>query len=136
MADLIQQHFFRTDSLRVAGAIDISSYDLVGRYDLLGTADHCGATEIPQFVFLDGATAAEATQGKAVSVAFFGHGNLRVKVKGAVEAGDKLTTDSSGRIVASGTAQNAKLGSTDFAVAKEDGDDGDEVLIDVLRGGA
>jgi hypothetical protein len=136
MAFLAQQAHFRTDSLIPTAAIDTSVYDVVGRYTTDGNAVACGATALPQFIFLESVTSAEVTDGLPVSVAFFGHGQLRVHIKGSVSAGQKLTTDASGYIVASATAENAALGATDFAIAREDGTDGDEILIDVLRGGA
>ena len=123
---------FRTESLEAAAAVDASTYDYVGRYNGV-TAAKCGASEVPQFIFLDSITSAEILDGKKVPVAFLGSGQVSVKVFGNVSAGQKLAPDSSGHIVASGTAADAALGTYDFAIALESGSDGDEILIDVLR---
>lgn len=129
MATIRQEKFFRTDSLISAESIDLDTHDCAGRFDGV-SASLCGSNESPQFIFLTGC----ADDGEVVSVAFLGHGQMSLRLAGSGSAGAKLTTNSSGHIVASDTAADAKLASKDFGIAREDWSDGDETLCEILTG--
>ncbi len=111
------EYNFRRSTETADGAIDISSYDLVGRFTTDGRVTTTGADEQPAFVFAGSATA----QGAAIPVLWRSRGGrLALRLYGSGSKGAKLKSDSSGRIVASDTAESAAPASKDFAVALED----------------
>lgn len=122
-------HHWLIESLIAAETIDISSYDLVGRFTTGGKAALCGANESPLFVFMESAAA-----GEPVSVAFFGKGQVKMSLSGVGSAGDKLSTASGGKLVASGTTQSAEMDADDCGLALQDWTDGLETECFLIRG--
>ena len=125
-----QERSFGSGSLIAATAIDTTTYDKAGRYNGV-QATVCPNNAIPQFIFSE-----SADSGDPVPVAFIGMpGLVTLKMKGTGTKGNKVITDSSGNFVASGTADNAALGTWDFGIAKTDWTDGQEINVMIMRGG-
>ncbi len=129
--EIRQQDHWLTDSLIAGEAIDVSTYDLVGRFKTDGKAYLCAADETPQFVLLESAAA-----GEPVSVAFFqsASGQAKVALSGTGSAGDKLSVGTGGTIVASGTSQAAEPDEDDIGVALADWTDGAETECFFVKG--
>jgi hypothetical protein len=120
---------FLLESLTANEAIDISSYDRVGRFTTDAEAALCGADETPQFLFMESADA-----DAPVRVAFLGMGQVQLALSGSGSAGQKLSAGANGVIVASATAENAEMDEDDFGVALQDWVDGDETECFIYKG--
>lgn len=126
----MQDHWI-VESVIGATGIDVSTYDLAGRLTTDGQATLCGADETPQFMFLE-----SADKDQAVNVAYFGavSGQAKVALSGTGSKGDKLSVGAGGKIVASGTAQNAEPDEDDIGIALADWTNGDETEVWFIKG--
>lgn len=129
--EIRQQDHWLMESLIAGETIDVSTYDLVGRFSTDGKAYLCGADETPQFAFME-----SAATGEPVSVAFFqsASGQARVALSGSGSVGDKLSVAAGGKIGVSGTSQANEPDEDDIGVALADWTDGDEVEVFFVKG--
>lgn len=128
-----QEHHFRRDSLIAGEAVDLTTYDRVGRYGAEAKAFLCAENELPQFLFtgLDETTYAE---DEAIAVAFLGQGQVQLRLSGTGSAGQKIKAGANGLIVASDTNPSGEFGTNDFGVALEDWTDGVPTECDLIKG--
>lgn len=120
---------FLLDNLVASETIDITTYDLCGRFTTDAKAALCGANETPNFLFMESASASDP-----VTVAFLGMGQVKLALSGTGSAGQKLSAAANGKIAASATAENAEMDEDDFGVALEDWTDGAETECLIYKG--
>lgn len=130
MPRIRSEFHIRRSSATAGEAIDISSYDRLGKYGMDNKAFLSNAGEIPDFLFTE-----SADDEAVVSLAHFGGAGLAVQLKlsGSGSKGSHLTAGSDGLIVASSTDSANPIAEGEIGIALADWEDGDSVECELFR---
>lgn len=121
MPRIRSEFHLRNDTATLGEAIDITTYDRVGKLGLDAMAFSAEATESAEFIFREGGAISET-----VSIGFFGGAGARAQLKlsGTGSKGSHLAPGADGIIVASATDSGDPLTDIEIGTALEDWTDG------------
>ena len=125
-----QDNHFRREAITLFEAVDITTYDRVGKRGTDALATLATTGESGEFLFEE-----SGAEGDVVRVAYLSGsgGQVQLKLSGTGSAGSHLVPSTNGVIVASGTDSGEELQTGELGVALQDWVDGDSVECDIFR---